>query len=260
MANCFHSGLPEEANWVQTNAALGKGCTVLVPWPLPSPTQQPNASSSFNSNGYPPCSIPCEGVGEDRSVSASKSHSQAEKRRRDRINAQLASLRKFIPKSDKMDKAHLLATVVDHVKELKRRASEVYKVLTLPTEVDEVTVDCELDQDFPPSNIDQSKSCIFIKASLCCDDRPELFSELIQALKGLKLTTVRADMASLGGRIKGILVLCTEDAEEGICINTLKQTLKVALSRLASSSTVPTNRITSKRQRFFFPSASLQVP
>lgn len=39
---------------------------------------------------------------EDRAVSASKSHSQAEKRRRDRINAQLATLRKLIPKSDKV--------------------------------------------------------------------------------------------------------------------------------------------------------------
>ncbi|KAK6932992.1 hypothetical protein RJ641_035886 [Dillenia turbinata] len=223
MANCL--GLPEEANWVQSQAALGEDYTVLVPWPLPSLTQQPNVSS-FNSNGYPPWSTPLEGVGEDRS----------------------------------MDKAHLLATVVDHVKELKRKASEVYKVLTLPTEVDEVTVDCELDQDFLPSKIDQSKSCVFIKASLCCDDRPELFSELIQALKDLKLTTVRADMASLGGRIKGILVLCSEDAEEGICVNTLKQALEVALSRLASSSTVPTNRMTSKRQRFFFPSTSLQRP
>ncbi|XLT09097.1 hypothetical protein HN51_054890 [Arachis hypogaea] len=40
-------------------------------------------------------------VAGDRAVSASKSHSQAEKRRRDRINAQLTSLRKLIPKSDK---------------------------------------------------------------------------------------------------------------------------------------------------------------
>ncbi|XP_017423419.2 transcription factor bHLH30-like, partial [Vigna angularis] len=41
-------------------------------------------------------------ITEDRAASASKSHSQAEKRRRDRINAQLATLRKLIPKSDKI--------------------------------------------------------------------------------------------------------------------------------------------------------------
>ncbi|XLR47979.1 hypothetical protein HN51_032207 [Arachis hypogaea] len=44
---------------------------------------------------------PVETVAGDRAASASKSHSQAEKRRRDRINAQLTSLRKLIPKSDK---------------------------------------------------------------------------------------------------------------------------------------------------------------
>ncbi|KAF7830928.1 transcription factor bHLH51 [Senna tora] len=41
-------------------------------------------------------------LNEERAASASKSHSQAEKRRRDRINAQLATLRKLIPKSDKV--------------------------------------------------------------------------------------------------------------------------------------------------------------
>lgn len=42
------------------------------------------------------------GVAEDRSATASRSHSEAEKRRRDRINAQLATLRKLIPKSEKV--------------------------------------------------------------------------------------------------------------------------------------------------------------
>ncbi|KAL4287281.1 hypothetical protein AHAS_Ahas19G0170500 [Arachis hypogaea] len=76
-------------------------------------------------------------VAGDRAVSASKSHSQAEKRRRDRINAQLTSLRKLIPKSDKcnklilhMDKAALLGSVIEQVKDLKRKAIEVSKVST----------------------------------------------------------------------------------------------------------------------------------
>ncbi|XP_015961678.1 transcription factor bHLH51-like, partial [Arachis duranensis] len=81
-----------------------------------------------------------EGFPEDRPASASKSHSQAEKRRRDRINAQLATLRKLIPKSDKMDKAALLGSVVDHVKDLKRKAMDVSKSITIPSETDEVTI------------------------------------------------------------------------------------------------------------------------
>ncbi|QHO56941.1 Transcription factor [Arachis hypogaea] len=49
-----------------------------------------------------PWPLAFEGFPEDRAASASKSHSQAEKRRRDRINAQFATLRKLIPKSDKI--------------------------------------------------------------------------------------------------------------------------------------------------------------
>ncbi|KAK9283967.1 hypothetical protein L1049_012225 [Liquidambar formosana] len=152
-----------------------------------------------------------------------------------------------------MDKAALLGSVIDHVKDLKRKALDVSKVLTIPTEVDEVTVECEGDHhqdDACPSNntSEKSKENIFIKASVCCDDRPELFVELIRALKGLRLTTVRADMASLGGRIKSILVLCTKDAEEGVSVSNIKQSLGVILSRIASSSAVPNYRITTMRE------------
>ncbi|XP_052186428.1 transcription factor bHLH51 [Diospyros lotus] len=195
-------------------------------------------------------------VKEDTAASGSKSHSQAEKRRRDRINAQLSTLRKLIPKSDKMDKAALLGRVVEQVRDLKRKASEVSKGVTVPTDVDEVAIDWYLDQDGGnPQNV-------LIRASVCCDDRPELFGELNRALDGLQLTTVRADVACLGGRIKSILVLCTnskqqgsgEELLEGVCINNVVHSLKGALSTIASSSSSPSNYcIKSKRQRFFLP-------
>ncbi|GFS33555.1 hypothetical protein Acr_00g0029240 [Actinidia rufa] len=245
MENCYcPAEWPGEGTWDQCQAAeLNTDSSFLVQWPSPC-AKYP----SFQSRGYPSWSMPFGGVIEDRSVSSSKSHSQAEKRRRDRINAQLATLRKLIPKSDKMDKAALLGSVVEHVKDLKRKALEVSKSLTVPTEVDEVTIDYfYLDQDKTEENI-------FIKASVCCDDRPELFAELTQALRGLKLTTVRADMASLGGRIKSILVLCTKDGKEGVCVNTVVQSLKGVLSRIAAASTASSYRMRSKRQRFFLPS------
>lgn len=196
-------------------------------------------------------------------MAASKSHSQAEKRRRDRINAQLATLRKLIPKSDKMDKAALLGSVIDQVKDLKRKAVEVGKSLTVPTEVDEIIVDSDLsDQDVNVNitNNNMGKSSdnkIYIRASVCCDDRPELFSELIRVLEGLKLTAVRADVASIGGRIKSVLILCSkDDTRQGVCINTLKQSLNLVLSKIASQSMASNCRIRSKRQRFFLPSNS----
>ncbi|XP_059666771.1 transcription factor bHLH51-like [Cornus florida] len=256
MANCYCSGWPEEASncCVQSQSAINKDTSFLVPSWLPS-----SDSTQFQFHGHPSWPIPFEEGGtEDRAASSSKSHSQAEKRRRDRINAQLATLRKLIPKSDKMDKAALLGSVVEHVKDLKRKAVEVSQGFTIPSDVDEVTVDCEFDKggsssiNGETSNDDEQH--IFIRASVCCDDRPELFAELTQALKGLELRTVKADVSSLGGRIRSILILCTKDCKESVCMNNLKQSLKVVLGRIALSSTVSNYRIKSKRQRFFLPS------
>lgn len=71
-----------------------------------SSLQFPLDDSNLYMHAYSSSQLPSsfQGVEEDRSTaSASKSHSQAEKRRRDRINAQLATLRKLIPKSDKVN-------------------------------------------------------------------------------------------------------------------------------------------------------------
>ncbi|XP_058207286.1 transcription factor bHLH51 [Rhododendron vialii] len=236
-------------SWDQCKAGGSKDTSFVVPWP---PCAE--SVSSFQCHSYNPWSMRFGGIQEDRSgASASRSHSQAEKRRRDRINAQLATLRELIPKSDKMDKAALLGSVVEHVKDLKRKALEVSKTLSVPSDVDEVTIDCFSDvQD--GSSTATSTNNIYIKASVCCDDRPELFSELTQALKGLKLKTVQADVASLGGRIKSILVLCSnKDNKEVACLNTLVQSLRGVLSRIAgsSSSMGSSYRMKSKRQRFF---------
>lgn len=147
-----------------------------------------------------------------------------------------------------MDKAALLGSAIDQVKDLKRKAIEVSKNMTVPTDMDEVTIDSAMVED------NHSTDNIAIKVSVSCDDRPELFTELIQVIKGLRLTTIRADMASVGGRIKSILVLCNKDGERSVCLNTVQQSLKLVLSRMSSSSTASTCRIRSKRQRFFLPS------
>ncbi|KAM7269889.1 hypothetical protein ACFE04_029103 [Oxalis oulophora] len=186
---------------------------------------------------------------DNKAERVSKSHSQAEKRRRDRINSQLATLRKLIPKSENMDKAALLGSVIEQVKDLKRKAKDVTQYNTLfPTEVDEVKIDC----DQTNGNI------LIIKASLCCDDRPELFTELIRVINNLKLATIRADIVSVGGRTKSMLVLCNKDEQNdigcGSLITSLKHSLNVILNRIASSSMAASScRNRSKRQRFFLP-------
>ena len=121
-----------------------------------------------------------------------------------------------------MDNAALLGSVIDHVKDLKRKAMDVSRVITVPSEIDEVSIDYNhvIEDETSTNKVDKFKKNIIIKASVCCDDRPELFSELIQVLKGLRLTTVKANIASVGGRIKSILVLCSKDNEENVFINT----------------------------------------
>ncbi|XVF40770.1 hypothetical protein PTKIN_Ptkin01aG0142200 [Pterospermum kingtungense] len=231
------------------NATPSNESSFIVPWPI-----EPHFS--VECHGFPSWGIPIEGVAEGRATAFSKSHSQAEKRRRDRINAQLAALRKLIPKSDKMDKAALLGSAIEHVKDLKRKATEISRAFSIPTEIDEVTVDCDLPEDISPR---KSKDKIFIRASVCCDDRPEVFSELIRVLKGLRLTTVKADISSVGGRMKSNLVLCNDNSDEkGVSPTTLKQSLNVVLSRIASSSAASNCRIRSKRQRLLLPSQFTQ--
>ncbi|KDP44742.1 hypothetical protein JCGZ_01242 [Jatropha curcas] len=242
--------------------------SLLLPWPLPYDHNASDSTTFQVNNGFPSSwSTPIQETGhefsswsnsiqihetaEEKAASVSKSHSQAEKRRRDRINAQLSILRKLIPKSDKMDKAALLGSVIDHVKDLKGKATEVSKNITIPTEFDEVTVD--IDESADGNSKDKN---IFIRASVCCEDRPEVFSELIRVLKGLKLSIVRADIASVGGRVKNMLLLCNKDYKEGkvVSVSTIKQALNVFLSRISSSSMPSNYRIRSKRQRFFLPS------
>ncbi|KAJ9545901.1 hypothetical protein OSB04_025608 [Centaurea solstitialis] len=191
------------------------------------------------------------GLEDGKATSASKNHSEAEKRRRDRINAHLNTLRKLVSNSDKMDKATLLGKVVEHVKELKSETKELSKVSTIPTDLDEVIIDLDSNARGPNTNV-------FIRASLCCEDRQEVFSEIKHALKSLRLTMVQADMTCLGGRIKCNLILCITnnnaskiDEKE---LMTLKHSLKILFGRIVASSswTTSTNyRIKSKRQRFF---------
>ena len=99
MENSYRSSWPEGENWADFDAKQSNESSFIIPWPI-----EPHfsASSSVQCQGFPSWTLPIEGVAEDRATTVSKRHSQAEKRRRDRINAQLAALRKLIPKSDKV--------------------------------------------------------------------------------------------------------------------------------------------------------------
>uniref|UniRef100_A0A0A9G1N9 BHLH domain-containing protein n=1 Tax=Arundo donax TaxID=35708 RepID=A0A0A9G1N9_ARUDO len=180
---------------------------------------------------------------------ALKIHSEAERRRRERINAHLATLRRMIPDTKQMDKATLLARVVDQVKALKRKASETTPSMPLPPEANEVSVECYTGND---AGIAGTDKILYIKASISCDDRPDLIAGLIQAFHGLRLRPVRTDMISLGGRVQHVFILCREEGwgSEGASLRSLEEAVRQALAKVASPEMVwGSSPFQSKRQR-----------
>ncbi|XP_042450738.1 transcription factor AIG1-like isoform X2 [Zingiber officinale] len=142
-----------------------------------------------------------------KALAASKNHSEAERRRRERINGHLAKLRSMLPNTTKVintDKASLLAEVIQHVKELKRQTSEIAEESPLPTEADEVAVESACDED----------GKLVARASLCCDDRPDLLPDLIGALKALRLRVLKAEITTVGGRVKNVLVVSHAEEQD----------------------------------------------
>ncbi|KAG4997966.1 hypothetical protein JHK85_029405 [Glycine max] len=183
---------------------------------------------------------------EAKALAASKSHSEAERRRRERINNHLAKLRSLLPSTTKFrgqlarkNKASLLAEVIQHVKELKRQTSVIAETSPVPTEADELTVVDEADED----------GNSVIKASLCCEDRSDLFPELIKTLKALRLRTLKAEITTLGGRVKNVLFITGEEADSSsgstedhshhhhqqqqqqYCINSIQEALKAVMEK-----------------------------
>ncbi|KAG8366564.1 hypothetical protein BUALT_Bualt17G0093000 [Buddleja alternifolia] len=166
-----------------------------------------------------------------KALAASKSHSEAERRRRERINNHLAKLRSLLPSTTKTDKASLLAEVIQHVKELKRQTSIIAETSPVPTEIDELTVDNALDDDGKP----------LIKASICCEDRSDLLPDLIKTLKALKLRTLKAEITTLGGRVKNVLFITGEEdlmnssngeeEQEQYCITSIQEALKAVMEK-----------------------------
>lgn len=83
------------------SAAAAKWFDSTSPYNMVSWSLQPGSSDSDLSRFNLGSSDELVG-GKDRAESVSRSHSLAEKRRRDRINSHLSALRKLVPDSDKV--------------------------------------------------------------------------------------------------------------------------------------------------------------
>ncbi|KAJ7968695.1 Transcription factor [Quillaja saponaria] len=195
-----------------------------------------------------------KGALEAKALAALKKHSEAERRRRERINGHLATLRGFVSCTEKMDKATVLAEVIRQVKELKKKAVEASKGFLFPMDSDEVKV-----EPFDDEGGDGTQS---YKASVCCDYRPELLSELRQALDALQLDMVKAEISTLGCRVESTFVFCKggsfiniENCQLLAC--TVKQALSNVLDKTSTSLEYsPRTSPPSKRPRICFSSTS----
>lgn len=117
------------------------------------------------------------------------------------------------------DKASLLAEVLDHVKELKRQTSAMMVAAAavagddeaagpaqiLPTEADELSVDAAVGGD----------GRLLVRASLCCEDRPDLIPDIVRALAALRMRARRAEITTLGGRVRSVLLITADEGAAG---------------------------------------------
>ncbi|KAL7087004.1 hypothetical protein ACP275_13G038400 [Erythranthe tilingii] len=196
----------------------------------------------------------------DKALVALRNHSQAERRRRERINAHLATLRTLIPGTVKLDKAALLGEVVNRVKELRRSMVEATNGALVPTEVDEVIVEQHKDEN--PNNC--KTSSVSIRASLCCDFTHELLSDLRQALDEtlpLNANITRAEIATMGSRMVNVFLISGQnesannaegigDQESQLLITSVRQALQSVLDKYyASEEFSSRNTMPPKRRR-----------
>ncbi|KAK8956434.1 Transcription factor bHLH51 [Platanthera guangdongensis] len=116
-----------------------------------------------------------------------------------------------------MDKASVLARVIEQVRALDQNAANISKTNTIPSSMNRVIVECENGRrsNFS-SSVDEE---VRIKATLFCDEQPDLISDLMEAFDRLKLTAIRAELTSLGGRSHNTFTLCIKDGNRKVCIN-----------------------------------------
>ncbi|AEE79563.1 putative HLH DNA binding protein [Arabidopsis thaliana] len=174
-------------------------------------------------------SDPFATVYEDKALASLRNHKEAERKRRARINSHLNKLRKLLSCNSKTDKSTLLAKVVQRVKELKQQTLEITDE-TIPSETDEISVlnieDCSRGDD----------RRIIFKVSFCCEDRPELLKDLMETLKSLQMETLFADMTTVGGRTRNVLVVAADKEHHGVqSVNFLQNALKSLLERSSKS-------------------------
>ena len=136
-------------------------------------------------------------------------------------------------------------------------AVEASKGLLIPMDDDEVKVEA----------YDNGDGTVYFKASLCCDYRPELLSDIRQAMDALQLKMLDAEISTLGGRLKNVLFLtnynrnknAVDDAEaQKLLTHSIHEALNSVLEKgCLTPEYSPRTTLANKRRRVtFFDSSS----
>lgn len=135
-----------------------------------------------------------------------------------------------------MDKATLLAEVINQVKELKKATSESIRGLLVPTDSEDLTVE--------PCDEVYEHATVSFRASLCCKYRPDLFADLRQAIGSLHtIKLVKAEISTLDDWLKVVFLFtgCPDDSEKehGVLSGLIYRSLSVVLDKASASFEYP---------------------
>ena len=150
--------------------------------------------------------------------------------------------------NSQMDKASLLAEVISHLKDLKRKAREASEDCVLPKDFDEVKVEPQDEFEGMPYSI---------RVSLSCDFKPGLLSDLRRALDALHLIVMRAEVATLGCRMKNVFLMTTckegkvleDDEVRQFHARSIRQALRSVLDKFSASDEFLGTTLSNKRRR-----------
>ncbi|EOA24674.1 hypothetical protein CARUB_v10017947mg [Capsella rubella] len=187
------------------------------------------STSTTRTSSFYPFAIE-DTISQDKALASLRNHKEAERRRRERINSHLNTLRSLLSCNSKTDKATLLAKVVQRVKELKQQTLGIADE-TLPSETDEISV---INSEEYCSDNDDGR--IIFKVSFSCEDRPDLLQDLMETLDSLQMETLFADMTTVGGRSRNVLVVAADKERHGVdSVQFLQNALKSLLERSSKS-------------------------
>ncbi|KAK4798231.1 hypothetical protein SAY86_030557 [Trapa natans] len=180
-----------------------------------------------------PAGVVKKNVSEAKVMLALKNHKEAERRRRQRINTHLTTLRDLVPCTDKMDKATLLAEVINQVKELKKATTESVRGLLVPMDSEELNVE--------PCDEVYEHAIVSFRATLCCKYRPDIFADLKQAIGTLHtVKLMKAEISTLDDWLKIVFLFksCGDESENdhGVLSSLIYRSLGIALDKASEFS------------------------